>query len=74
MYSARKSNENLLDTGLPRPGQVSNLRYSDNNYYGMNVDMNMSKSNVFLRTDMPQQLAFKPGQNTGKFSTILVPG
>jgi hypothetical protein len=33
----------------------------------------MSKSNVFSKTDMPQQLSFKTGPSNVKFSTIITP-
>lgn len=74
MHNSRKSTENLFADTLPKPTQTTNLRYSDNNTYGLNSQINMTKSNVFLRTEMPQHLTFKNTNNITKTSTIFVQG
>lgn len=74
MFSSRKSTENLRAEQLPRPGQVSSLRNSDNSHYEFSSEINMSKSNVFFRSEMPQQLTFKNNQNIGKDSRVFNQG
>lgn len=72
MNNSRKSSGNLFEEYLPKPEQISNLRYSDNNNYALHSEINMSKSNIFFRNEVPQQLTFKNNQTALKTSNIFV--
>lgn len=73
MYNSQKSTENLIDA-LPRPGQTTSLRNSDNNHYYLSSDTTMTGSNIFSKTQMPQQLYFKQFQTPAKNTNTTAHG